>query len=85
MGVYTKVPRSHAKNLDARVWGAMWLDINKGDAKSPNYRARLVGKEFNTGNRLDLFAATPPLEILRMIASRCASILTNIATTHIVF
>ena len=24
-----------------------WIDINKGDDENPNYRSRLVGKEFN--------------------------------------
>ena len=36
-------------------------------------RARLVGREIKTNQRPDLFAATPPLESLRMIFSICAS------------
>ena len=50
-----------------------WLDINKGDQRNPNFRARLVGREIKTDSRLDLFAAAPPLESLRMICSMCAS------------
>ena len=56
-----------------RIHGTKWLDINKGDADQPEYRARLVGREFKLDKRLDLFAATPPLEFLRYLISRCAS------------
>ena len=50
------------------------LDINKGDDDRPNYRARLVGCELKMkDHRLDLFAATPPLETLRLMCSLCAS------------
>ena len=50
-----------------------WLDNNKGDAESPNYRARLVGCEVAYDKRDDLYAATPPLESLKSILSLCAS------------
>ena len=50
-----------------------WIDINKGDAQSPNYRSRLVAREINTYKRDDLFAATPPLEALKMIISMAAT------------
>ena len=49
-----------------------WIDINKGDAKDPNYRSRLVAKEMNTYKRDDLIAATPPLEALKLIISATA-------------
>ena len=48
------------------------LDINKGDDAEPNYRTRLVGHETAWETRYDLYAATPPLESLRMILSICA-------------
>ena len=48
-------------------------DINKGDQKSPNYSARLVGRKLKIDSRLDLFAATPPSEALRLICSVCAN------------
>jgi len=35
-------------------------------------RSRLVGREFNTGVRPDLFAATPPLETPKVLMSCCA-------------
>ena len=56
-----------------KVISTRWLDVNKGDAKNPDHRARLVAREINTHKRDDLFAATPPLESLRAIISSCAS------------
>ena len=73
MKVYEKVPRSRAKEDGCKVITTRWLDINKGDDERPNYRARLVGREIKMDNRLDLFAATPPLESLRLICAICAS------------
>ena len=69
MGVYTKVRREPWM----RVISTKWLDTNKGDEANPNYRARLVGRELNLSKQEGLFAATPPLESLRMILSICAS------------
>ncbi|MDP6058292.1 MAG: hypothetical protein QGH33_05340, partial [Pirellulaceae bacterium] len=41
MGVYTKIRREKwMKLIDTK-----WIDQNKGDARSPSYRARLVGRE----------------------------------------
>ena len=37
-----------------------WVDINKGDIANPNYRSRLVAKEYKTDDRPEWFAATPP-------------------------
>ena len=44
-----------------------WIDVNKQDTTNPLYRSRLVGKEFNTYNDMSLYAATPPIEALRLI------------------
>ena len=49
-----------------------WIDINKGDKDRPDYRSRYVGKEFNTGVDPDLYAATPPLEALKLILGHAA-------------
>ena len=62
MGVYKKVPRLRARELSCKVIITKWLDTNKGDDITPNYRSRLVGREIKRANRVDLFAATPPLE-----------------------
>ncbi len=65
--------RSWARDAGCKVISTKWLDINKGDAEHRNYRARLVGRELKLDNRLDLFAAMPPLEALRIMCSICAS------------
>ena len=69
-GVYNKVPITQCweetKKAPIRV---KWLDINKGDEENEELRSRLVAMEFNKEKRLDLFAPTPPLEILKLIIS----------------
>ena len=65
-GVYEKVPLQECyDNTGKSPIGIRWVDINKGDSKSPDYRSRLVAKEINTGRRDDLFAAMPPLEAIK--------------------
>ena len=49
------------------------VDINKGDELHPKYRSRNVAKEIKIGNRPELFVATPPLEFVKYLISRCAS------------
>ena len=73
MEVYTKVDRSAAQMLNAKVATTKWIDTSKGDDHSPDYRARLVGREIKIEQRPGLFAATPSLESLRMILIICAS------------
>ena len=73
MKVCDKVPRWMAERDCCKVITTKWRNINKGDQRNPNNRARLVGRGINTDSRLDLFAATPPLGSLRMICSMCGS------------
>ena len=72
MGVYKKVKREESQRLGVKVITTKWLDTNKGDEANPNYRSRLVGREIKNDNRLDLFAATPPLETLKFLTAMCA-------------
>jgi hypothetical protein len=53
--------------------GSKWVDVNKGDAKKPLIRSRFVVKEIATYKSDDFFAATPPLEALRLLLSMAAS------------
>ncbi len=53
--------------------GSKWVDVNKGDAKKPSIRSRFVVKEIATYKSDDFFAATPPLEALRLLLSMAAS------------
>ena len=71
--VYDKVPRWMAKQTGGKIITTRWLDINKDDQERPDYRSRLVGRELAIDKRLDLFAATPPLESLKMICAICGS------------
>lgn len=50
-----------------------WIDINKGDAKCPEMRSRLVGRELKECKDDTRFASTPPTEALRMIVSRAST------------
>ena len=43
-----------------------WIDSNKGDSAHPNVRSRLVCTEVRPKGVEAIFAATPPLESLRM-------------------
>jgi hypothetical protein len=53
--------------------GSKWVDVNKGDAKKPQIRSRFVVKEIATYKSDDFFAATPPLEALRLLLALSAS------------
>ena len=73
MGVYKRIKRSEMVSAGGKTIKTMWIDINKGDIEKPNYRSRLVGKEFRTHPDDSLYASTPPLEALRLIVSRAAT------------
>ena len=74
MGVYDKVPEKECWDFTGCApISVRWVDINKGDSLCPNYRSRLVAREFNTSDRPEWYAATPPSETLRIILSKLAS------------
>ena len=73
-GVWVKMLRSEAKRRSIRIVGTRWLDINKGDEEVENYRSRLVAKDFNQGKEEGIFAATPPLEALKLLISDVATV-----------
>ena len=61
--VYRTVPIALCwERTGKRPIGVRWVDVNKGDEVHPDVRCRLVAKETRTGKRLELFAATPPME-----------------------
>ena len=50
-----------------------WVDTNKTDNEhDPNYRSRLVAKEYRTSDKPELYSGTPPLELMRMLISKVA-------------
>ena len=65
---YVKVPRSECFERTGKApIGVRWVDVNKGDAKNPAHKSRLVAKEFNNDKRESIFAAMPPLEAKRTL------------------
>eukprot|EP00973_Karenia_brevis_P003705 512331-Karenia_brevis.AAC.1 len=74
MRVYKKVPISKCYQVTGKApIGVRWVDVNKQDDINPKYRSRLVAKRFKRRNDPYLYAATLPLEILRLIASKAAT------------
>ena len=72
--MYEKVDVQECWNVTGKEpIGVRWVDINKGDSSKPNCRSRLVAKEFNTGVRPEVYAATPPSECLRIMFSKTAN------------
>ena len=57
-------PSDARKMKDSKTVQSRWLLCNKGNAKNPNVRARIVACEINTSGTKDdsFFASTPPLE-----------------------
>jgi hypothetical protein len=73
-GVWDVVPVSECwKTTGKRPLQSKWVDVNKGDLKRPVVRSRFVAKEFADKRSDEFFAATPPLEALRMLLSHVAS------------
>lgn len=70
MGVYKKVPITEClAKTGQRPIGVRWVDVDKGDRDRPNYRSRLVAKQYRGQKDDDLYAATPPIEALRIVVS----------------
>ena len=67
--VWVKIARREAQRRGIKVLTSRWIFINKGDRENPDVRSRFVAKEFNTGEEVGLFAATPPLEALKVMLS----------------
>jgi hypothetical protein len=73
--VWDVVPVSECVRVSGKQpLGGRWVDVNKGDRGRPDVRSRYVAKDFAGGQRNDdFFAATPPLEALRLLLSHVAS------------
>ena len=69
LGVYRRVLRAMIKQVGGNIVSVKWFDTNKGDRDFPNFRSRLVAREYNGSKDDILYASTPPLEALRMIMS----------------
>ena len=69
--VYEKVPIQQCLEETGQApVGTRWVDVNKGDDSNVEYRSRLVAQELKRLSWADdLFAATPPLEVKKMLFS----------------
>ena len=50
-----------------------WIDVNKGDEEKPDLRSRLVGKDYADSVDRSVYAATHPVEAMRLILSVAAT------------
>jgi hypothetical protein len=71
--VWEEVPVEECHRVTGRKpLGGRWVDVNKGDARAPVVRCRYVAKDFANGKNDEFFAATPPLEALRLLLAHVA-------------
>ena len=56
------VTRAEQEQSLGKIIGVGWVDMNKGDSEDPEYRYRLVGREFAVGKDDALYAVTPSIE-----------------------
>ena len=74
MKLYDKVPVSECWEKTGKgPITTKWIDINKGDEARPKYISRNVAREIARSKKDGLFAATPPLEVLKLILSCLAT------------
>ena len=72
-GQWEVVPIYEAKAANQRLIGTRFVDVNKGDSDNPDVRSRLVAQDTRSASSIqgnssvETFAATPPLEGLRLL------------------
>ena len=73
-GVYSKVPLEECYRVTGKALvGIRFVDVNKGDFVCPNYRSRLVATQVKHDKSLDMFAAMPPLEAVKLLFCLCST------------
>ena len=71
-----KVPKGTARQTTRRdPIPVRWVDTNKGDDERPQYISRLVAQQIRFKGSEAVFAAMPPVEAIRTIASLLATAL----------
>ena len=74
MQLYDKVPAAECWQVTGKApISTKWIDINKGDHVNPKYRSRNVAREIARKKLDGLFAATPPLAVLKLLLSTLTS------------
>lgn len=72
--VYTEMPIKEAYDETGKTpVGVRWVDVNKGDDDTSNYRSRNVAKDIRRKSDDTIFAPRPPLEALRELLSLAAT------------
>ena len=68
-GVYEKVQEEVCWAVTGKApIGTRWVDINKGDEVSPEYRSRLVAQQVKYNSKeKNIFAAKPQLEAQKLV------------------
>ena len=55
---------------DPKLLGGRWVSANKGDHTNPKVRCRFVATEVNHEDNPQYFAATPPLDAIRLLLNK---------------
>ena len=66
--IHTRVPTETCLRVTEKApIQTGWVETDKGQSGKPNVCARWVAKEYKTDARPELYAATPPLEALKVV------------------
>ena len=72
--LYDKAPAQECLDVTGCApLSVRWVDIIKGDSLCPSYCSRLVAREFDTSDKSEWYAATPPSETFIIILNKLAS------------
>ena len=72
--MYTRVTREVCPRETGRApIKTGWAETDKGQPGEPRVRARWVAKEYKTHARPELYASTPPSEVLKVVLSEIAT------------
>ena len=74
MQVYDAVPRDMIWQTQGKRIGTRWIDTSKAEESNPEYRSRLLGRDFKSGKDDSLYASTPRLESLHVVLSWAATV-----------
>ena len=85
LGVYGKVDeRADVAKYCVTPIDTKWVDTDEAfEGKPMQIRSRIVAREFNSGDRPDLYAGTPPLEALKAIIFTVASHSPEFSLMHV--
>ena len=74
-GIWEVVPKVECWSKTGKEpTSVRWVDTDKGfmGGGGMEVRSRLVAREFNTGERPELYSGTPPINLMKMIVAKVA-------------